>query len=26
VAGGTAQNFQGGTLTLDSGTGQVTRS
>ena len=26
VAGGTAQNFQGGTLTLNSGTGQVTRS
>jgi uncharacterized protein with LGFP repeats len=26
VAGGTAQNFQGGTLTHDSGTGQVTRS
>jgi uncharacterized protein with LGFP repeats len=26
VTGGTAQNFQGGTLTLNSGTGQVTRS
>jgi uncharacterized protein with LGFP repeats len=26
VTGGTAQDFQGGTLTLDSGTGQVTRN
>jgi uncharacterized protein with LGFP repeats len=26
VTGGTAQDFQGGTLTLDSGTGQVIRS
>jgi uncharacterized protein with LGFP repeats len=26
VAGGTAQDFQGGRLTLDTGTGQVTRS
>ncbi len=26
VTGGTAQDFQGGTLTLDTGTGVVTRS